>query len=156
MTQWISNFIHQKSIFLYFLWHISILFSFWKALHRLSGFDIEPGPSPSLGPSQKIKPEPSKNGRAWAEPKPSLGLDPSLVTQGSKQYLGIKEYQERIWRYILEKFRGMVPIWYFYSYTRISKSFLKFHILIEIISKIFNGTEANQWQTKQYIFLLMI
>ena len=67
-----------------------------KSPSRLPGFDIEPGPSPSLGPSQKIKPEPSKNGRAWAEPEPSLGLDPSLVTQGSKKYLGIKEYQERI------------------------------------------------------------
>ena len=57
---------------------MSILFSFWKALHRLPGFDIEPGPSPSLGPSQKIELKPSKNGRARAEPEPSLGLDPSL------------------------------------------------------------------------------
>ena len=87
-------FIYQNSIFLYFLWPISIFSSFSKALYRLPGFDIEP--RPSLGPSQKIEPEPSKNGRPQAKPKPSLGLDPSLVTQGSKQYLGIKEYQERI------------------------------------------------------------
>ena len=77
-----------KSPYFYiFLWPIGIFFSFSKALHRLPGFDIEPGPSPSLGPSQKIEPEPSKNGRARAEPEPSLGLDPSLGSTISRSLL---------------------------------------------------------------------
>ena len=77
---------------------MSILFSFWKALHRLPGFDIEPGPSPSLGPSQKIEPEPSKNGRARAEPEPSLGLDPSLVSFSNEALEGSPKFQDLLYR----------------------------------------------------------
>ena len=65
--------LHQKSIFLNFLWQIGIFSSISKALHRLPGFEPKPGPFP------KIKPDPSKNGRARAEPKLSLGHDPLLL-----------------------------------------------------------------------------